>query len=107
MEIDGELGGIVHANLLSTVSGLIANHGGVRGIAALFEQHGLRETVQSWIGIGPNLPIAGAQLQEIFSREELRNAAARLGLDPQIAALKIAQALPEIIDKLTPTGVME
>ena len=56
--LDGLLGGIVGAGLVSVVSGIVEKHGGLQGVVNEFEKSGLGATVQSWVGTGPNKSIA-------------------------------------------------
>jgi uncharacterized protein YidB (DUF937 family) len=101
---DGVLGGIVGAEMATVVNGLIEKHGGVQGIVAQLEQQGLGPTVQSWVGSGSNQPISPQQVHQAFGTETIEQLAARAGLSPQELLQKLSQALPQAIDKLTPTG---
>ena len=82
---DGILGGVVGGEMATVVSGLIEKHGGVQGIVAQMESQGLGATVKSWVGTGANQPISADQ--------EL--------------AQKLAQALPQAINHLTPNGSVQ
>jgi uncharacterized protein YidB (DUF937 family) len=105
--MDGLLSGLVAGNMTSAVNGLIEKHGGVQGMVALLEHHGLGSTVRSWVGSGSNLPITADQLQKVFGKTTLESLAARAGLHPQYLAHKLAQALPQAVDKLTPAGYVQ
>ena len=52
----------------------------------------------------PNMPISGGQLQEILGSGSIGQIAQQLGLSHGDASSGLAQMLPQIIDKLTPTG---
>lgn len=107
MEVsDGLMGGIVRAQMDAMMDRLISKHGGVQGIVALLQLRGLHEAVQSWIGPGTNLSISAEQVREIFGADMMADLASRVGLDRQAVAQKIAQLLPEAIDKRTPGGVI-
>ena len=56
--LDGLLGGVVGAGMVSVVSGIIEKHGGLQGVVSEFEKNGLGATVQSWVGTGPNQQIS-------------------------------------------------
>jgi uncharacterized protein YidB (DUF937 family) len=103
---DGVLGGIVGAELTSVVSQLIEKHGGVQGIVTQLEQQGLGNTVQSWVGTGPNQPISPTQVHQAFGTGILSELAAKTGLNPQDLAQKLSQVLPQVVDKLTPAGTV-
>jgi uncharacterized protein YidB (DUF937 family) len=104
--LDGLLGGVVGAEMVSVVNGLIEKHGGVQGIVTQLEQQGLGATVRSWVGTGANQPISAEQLHQAFGADALKQMAAKLGLSPQDLAQKLSQVLPQAIDKLTPGGVV-
>ncbi len=103
---DGVLGGLVGAGMAGVINGVIQDHGGVQGIVKQLESHGLGETVRSWVGTGPNQPITGDQLHAALGSDAMAQLAARLGVTPQELATKLAQVLPEAVDKLTPGGVV-
>jgi uncharacterized protein YidB (DUF937 family) len=102
--MDGLLGGAVGAEMVTVVNQLIAKHGGLPGIVNQLQQQGLASTVNSWIGTGPNQPISADQVHQGFGPEVIRELAAKAGMTPQELAQKLSQALPQVIDKLTPTG---
>jgi len=104
--LDGLLGGVVGAEMVSVVNGLIEKHGGVQGVIAQLEQQGLGGTARSWIGTGPNQPITAAQIQQAFGSDTVNQLAAKVGLSPQDLAAKLSTMLPQAIDKLTPGGAV-
>ncbi|HUI60887.1 MAG TPA: YidB family protein [Steroidobacteraceae bacterium] len=103
--LDGVLGGVVGAEMISAVNGLIEKHGGVQGIVSQLEKQGLGPTVRSWVGNGPNQPISAEQVHQAFGPDTIRDLAGKLGFTPQDLAAKLAAVLPQAIDKLTPQGV--
>jgi uncharacterized protein YidB (DUF937 family) len=104
--LDGLIGGVVGAEMITVVNQLIAKHGGLPGIVSQLQQQGLGATVNSWIGTGPNQPISADQVHQTFGPEVMRELAAKTGLNPQDLAQKLSQLLPQVIDKLTPTGTV-
>jgi uncharacterized protein YidB (DUF937 family) len=102
---DGLLGGVVGAEMVTVVNGLIEKHGGVQGIVAQLEQQGLGGTVRSWVGTGANQPITADQVHQAFGSDTVKELAAKVGMTPQDLASKLSQILPGAIDKLTPGGV--
>jgi uncharacterized protein YidB (DUF937 family) len=104
--LDGMLGGIAGAELVSLVSGLIEKHGGVQGIVTHLQQQGLRETVKSWVGPGQNLPISASQVHQAFGDQTLQELAEKSGIGTPEVAHKLAALLPLAIDKLTPGGTI-
>ncbi len=102
---DGLLGGVVGAEMVTVVNGLIEKHGGIQGVISQLEQEGLGGTVRSWLGTGANLPISPDQIHQAFGADTIKQLAARAGMTPEDLAAKLSQALPQAIDKLTPGGV--
>jgi uncharacterized protein YidB (DUF937 family) len=103
---DGMIGGIVGAGMVSVVSGILEKHGGLQGVVSEFEKNGLGATVSSWVGTGPNQPVSPDQMHQVVGPELLQQLAAKTGMSVQELAQKLAQVLPEAVDKLTPNGVI-
>ena len=78
--------------------------GGVQGLAALLEQKGLGNVVQSWIGTGANLPISGEQLKAALGSDAFAALGQKAGVSPDQAQQTLSQLLPNLVDKLTPGG---
>jgi uncharacterized protein YidB (DUF937 family) len=104
--LDGVLGGVVGAGLTQVVGGLIEKHGGLQGVLAQFEKQGLGDTVKSWIGTGSNLPVSPEQVKAAIGPDLLQQLAAKTGLSVGDLAQKLAQVLPQTVDKMTPDGVL-
>jgi uncharacterized protein YidB (DUF937 family) len=104
--LDGLIGGAVGAEMITVVNQLIAKHGGLPGIVSQLQQQGLGPTVSSWVGTGPNQPISPDQVHQAFGPEVMGELAAKTGLNPQELAQKLSQVLPQVIDRLTPTGTV-
>lgn len=101
---DGILGGVVGGEMATVVNSLIEKHGGLQGIVSQLESQGLGNTVKSWVGTGANQPITADQVHSAFGADVIAGLAAKAGLNPQDLAQKLAQALPQAINHLTPTG---
>lgn len=101
---DGLLGGIVGAGMVSVVNNIIEQHGGVQGIVDQFEKNGLGPTVKSWVGTGPNQSISPDQVHKALGPELLQQLAEKSGMSVQDLTQKLAQILPQAVDKLTPNG---
>lgn len=104
--MDGILGGAVGAGMASVVHNLIEKHGGLQGIVAQFEQQGLGATIKSWIGTGPNQPIAPAQVQQALGADAIKDLNAKTGISTTDLLAKLSAILPEAIDKMTPNGTI-
>lgn len=83
---------------------LIQQNGGLPGIISKFQHGGMTEEVGSWVGTGQNMPMTGNQLQEILGSGSMGQIAQKLGLSHGDASSNLAQILPQIIDRMTPTG---
>jgi uncharacterized protein YidB (DUF937 family) len=83
---------------------VLEQNGGLPGIISKFEHGGMADHVGSWVGTGANMPINGAQLQEILGSGSIGEIAQRLGMSHGDASSGLAQVLPNLIDKLTPAG---
>jgi uncharacterized protein YidB (DUF937 family) len=103
---DGLIGGIVGAGMVSVVNGILEKHGGLQGVVSEFEKNGLGATVSSWVGTGPNQSISPDQVHNVVGPELLQELAAKSGLSVQELAQKLAEVLPQTVDKLTPNGVI-
>ena len=104
--LDGVLGGVVGAGMVSVVNGIIEKHGGLQGVLAQFEKQGLGDTVKSWVGTGANLPVSPDQVNAAIGPDLLQQLAAKTGLSVGDLAQKLAQVLPQTVDKMTPDGVI-
>ena len=105
--LEGMLGGVIGGEMATVVSGLIEKHGGVQGIVAQLEQQGLGGTVKSWVGTGANLPITADQIHAAFGSNVIAGLAAKVGMDPNALAAKLAQVLPQAVNHLTPNGAVQ
>jgi uncharacterized protein YidB (DUF937 family) len=103
---DGMIGGIVGAGMVSVVNGILEKHGGLQGVVSEFEKNGLGPTVNSWVGTGANQPISPDQVHNVVGPELLQQLAEKSGISVQELAQKLAQVLPQTVDKLTPNGVI-
>lgn len=90
-------------NWIALGMSLLERSGGLDGLLAKFQQHGLGDLVTSWIGNGQNLPISAEQIKQVLS-SVLPKAAADAGTDTETAAEGLASSLPDLISKLTPSG---
>jgi uncharacterized protein YidB (DUF937 family) len=81
--------------------------GGLAGLTQLFGQKGLADVAASWISTGANLPISADQLQGVLGNDAIGQLAAKAGLTPQAAGGALAQMLPDLVDKLTPSGEVQ
>ncbi len=82
--------------------------GGLQGLVEKFSSAGLGEQVQSWVSTGANLPVSGDQLHSALSTLDLGGLMQQFGLVPGSEKMDgLAQLLPQVIDRMTPNGVVE
>jgi uncharacterized protein YidB (DUF937 family) len=86
---------------------LLAQNGGIQGLMNKFSQGGLGDVFSSWIGMGENKSISADQIQGLLGSEQLQGLASKLGIDPSQASGFLADYLPKIVDKLTPSGQVD
>ena len=83
-------------------SGAVA--GGLDGLIQSFERSGLGDVIGSWIGHGPNREIAPNRLAEALGPDTLDTLGRETGLPREDLLAQLSQALPGVIDALTPQG---
>ena len=83
---------------------LIQQHGGLPAILDQFKQAGFANEVASWVGNGANLPIDANAITQALGNSKIAGIAQQLGLDPNQLSGQLAQALPQLINHLTPQG---
>jgi len=77
---------------------------GLNSLVRSFEQNGMGDIVSSWIGAGRNLPVSPAQIETGLGSERVGQLAAGSGLPVEVVKSHLSQALPQLIDSLTPNG---
>lgn len=95
-------------SLIAVAGQLIERAGGVQGLVAMLQQHGLADAVQSWVGTGSNQPVSASQLGQALDGGGLgsivQELADKLGTDPGQLLGQLSQVLPKAVDHLTPGG---
>jgi uncharacterized protein YidB (DUF937 family) len=102
----GDAGGGANA-LVGILGGLLAQSGGLQGLANKFSQSGQGGAFSSWVGMGENQPISSNQIQSVLGSEQVKALAAKMGVDPTQASQFLAEYLPKVVDKLTPEGKVD
>ena len=78
--------------------------GGLGDLVSKFQTAGHGATIDSWIGSGPNRPIQPGPLGSALGQTTISDLARQAGVSEQDLLNQLAQALPGVIDKLTPNG---
>jgi uncharacterized protein YidB (DUF937 family) len=92
--------------LLDIALSLLTNPqtGGLGGLVETFKSKGLNDIMSSWVSTGQNLPISGKQIQDVLGSDLIQQFAKKLGASNQDVSGGLANLLPDLINKLTPTG---
>jgi hypothetical protein len=72
--------------LIGIVGGLLAQSGGLQGLANKFSQSGQGNAFQSWVGMGEIQPVFSNQIQNVLGPKQVNTIATKLGVDPGIRA---------------------
>ena len=83
---------------------LINNAGGPQGVLDKLRAGGLGSEVESWLGSGSNLPLSAQQVVQVFGAELVKSMAAQFSMPSSDFGSKLAEYLPQAIDKLSPDG---
>jgi uncharacterized protein YidB (DUF937 family) len=93
--LGGLLGGASAGSILS---------GGLGGLIERFKQNGQGQAADSWVGKGPNQPLAPDQLEQAIGPDVLDTLAQQTGLSREELLARLTRELPTAVDKLTPDG---
>ena len=92
------------AALYEEVAALVTQSGGVNGLIQQFEQQGVGELINGWVGGGTNVPINPDQIVQGIGQDKIAAIASKVGLSEQQVTEGIAKLLPVIVGHLTPNG---
>jgi len=94
-QLGGSLQGATSGGILS---------GGLSELIDRFKQNGHAETAASWVGHGPNRPIAPPELERAIGPDVLDTLSQQTGLSRQELLSRLSRELPDAVDKYTPEG---
>ncbi len=108
-------GGISNASLKDLIPGGLgqvlggaaagtALSGGLGALIKEFQQGGLGQAAQSWIGTGPNQTVASNDLERALGADTLDALSKQTGVGREDLLAGLGQHLPELINQLTPNG---
>jgi len=99
------LGGGQNGNMVQLVMALINNtEGGLPGLISRLQAGGLAEQVSSWLGGGANQAVGAGEISNVLGEGMIGQLANQFGMSNDAVAGGLAQALPGLIDKLSPQG---
>ena len=90
--------------VFGAVTSLIQSNNGLGGLLKKLQSAGLDSTVKSWVGMGPNEPVSGEQLESAIGTDKVAEIAKSTGMEKSQLLGKLSEFLPKIVDKLSPTG---
>lgn len=100
-----KVAGASNKSLAGIAASLLGEGGGqLPGLLKNLTSSGMGDMVQSWVGTGKNIPLSASQVKSALGSDALSSIASQLGVSEKSAASKVASALPQLVDKLTPDG---
>ena len=105
--LDDLIGGVVSAvagDKAPALNQFLQANGGVSGLSEKFQKGGAADVFSSWVSTGENKQITADTINQVLGSAQVQEFAKKMGVDPSQASSFIAQALPQVIDKLTPNG---
>jgi uncharacterized protein YidB (DUF937 family) len=97
--LKGGLGGL----LAGGAAGSILS-GGLGDLLNQFQQKGLGDKADSWVGNGPNKQIAPGDLANALGADQIEQLSAQSGLSRDDLLQGLSQYLPDVVNHLTPDG---
>lgn len=101
----GKLGG-EQGSMAQMAIEMFNQNGGLSGVLDKVKAGGLAEQAASWVGKGENLAISADQISSALGNGAIAEMAAKFGITPEVLSSQLAEHLPNVIDKLTPDGVV-
>jgi uncharacterized protein YidB (DUF937 family) len=89
--------------LLPVVTGMLAG-GGLGKIMSGLQAAGLEDKAKSWVSKGENQALSADEVKKVVPAEKIAEVAQKAGVSHDDAAGLIAQALPAVVDHVTPDG---
>ena len=97
--LKGGLGGLLAGGAAGSVIS-----GGLGDLLKQLQQGGHGDTANSWVGNGPNKPIAPGDLANALGADQLNALSAQSVLSQEELLSGLSQHLPDVINHLTPDG---
>lgn len=84
----------------------VQRSGGLAAVLQRFHQQGAGAQAQSWVSGGVNHALDPHAVQQVVGHDALADMAQRLGVPEQEIVQAFAEVMPQLVDKLTPQGVV-
>jgi uncharacterized protein YidB (DUF937 family) len=101
--LGGKSGALIKSALQMFQEGA-AKQGGLAGLLDQFMNAGLGEKADSWVGTGKNEAISGDEVEQALGSDKVDELAQKAGVSHDEAKEGMAEALPKVVDKVTPQG---
>ena len=95
------LGGLLGGAGAGAAGGIL---GGLGGLLGGLRNQGLERHVDSWVNPGPNQNVSADELSRAFDPKDVDAAAQQAGTDRGTLMNEVSRALPDMVDRLTPSG---
>jgi uncharacterized protein YidB (DUF937 family) len=97
--LKGGLGGL----LAGGAAGSILS-GGLNDLLKQFQQGGQADVANSWVGTGPNKTVPVDALAKVLDSDQVKMLMEQTGLSRDALMSALSEALPGVVDHLTPNG---
>jgi uncharacterized protein YidB (DUF937 family) len=100
----GGTGGGAKAILLQQLIAMLSKPGALQNLMGAFQNAGLGNILQSWLGTGANLPIDASQVTKVLGAGTVGDLAKKAGISEGETAGTLSSLLPQVIDQISPGG---
>ena len=77
---------------------------GLADIVNKFQQGGLGDIANSWVGTGENQPVSADQISSVLGSGKLSDLANQFGISTEDIAGGLSKILPDLVNQATPNG---
>ena len=103
--LGGNQGG---GNFLEAATSLIKDHPeGLSGLVNQLKNGGLSEAVGTWVSNGANQAVSPEAIEQALGSTKLGEIAGKFGISSDQISSGLSTVLPELINHLTPNGVVD
>ena len=85
-------------------SGVLAGLPSLDSLLDQLRSSGLGDKLDSWVGTGENKPVAPQELDKALGTNTVDELSKETGMPKDSLLSELSKVLPQVIDKLTPTG---
>ncbi len=104
--IMAKIPGLAGGQLNSVIEGFKDDPSKLTGLLNDLHLGGLGDQVKSWIGTGENQAVSADQIKQALPQEKLEQIATNQGVTTDEAADGISKVLPDLVNEITPDGVV-